>query len=187
MIRKLNMALLGGALVVTSHHAMALSLSANGGKDSHQVEVSQAILPMLRLGVGYLNTDDSGHNAKAYSGSLMFSPWFTGPVDLSMGARYQYQDTHHGNGGGVGLGGSVFVDTPIPLTSLGAYGFYTPNDMTHGDIDKSYEYGAQARVNVLAQTYLYAGYRYLRTDFDDGGDNARTLDSGPVLGVSIGF
>ncbi|GHB14641.1 YfaZ family outer membrane protein [Salinicola rhizosphaerae] len=183
-IKALGVALGTATVFLASQQAMALSISANGGDNSFGAEASQTIFPSIRAGVGYLNTDDSGHNAKAYSGSLMFSPYLPG-LDLSVGARYQYQDTHYGNGGGVGLGGSAFVDTPIPLTSIGAYGFYTPDGMTSGDIEKSYEYGAQARVNLISQTYAYVGYRYLRTDFDN--DDDHTLDSGPVLGVSVGF
>lgn len=184
MIKQWGFALATATFVLASQQAMALSVSANGGEDSFGAEASQTIFPGFRAGVGYLTTDDSGHNAKAYSGSLMFSPWLPG-VDLSVGGRYQYQDTHYGNGGGVGLGGSAYVDTPIPLTSIGGYGFYTPDSLTHGDVDESYEYGAQARVNLISQTYAYVGYRYMRTDFDNEG--SQTLDSGPILGVSVGF
>ncbi|OLO04290.1 MULTISPECIES: YfaZ family outer membrane protein [Salinicola] len=183
-IKPWGFALATATFVFASQQAMALSVSANGGDESFGVEASQTIFPTLRAGVGYLNTDDSGHNAKAYSGSLMFTPWLPG-IDLSVGGRYQYQDTYYGNGGGLGLGGSAFVDTPIPLTSIGGYGFYTPEGLTSGDVEKSYEYGAQARVNIISQTYVYGGYRYMRTDFDN--DNGHTLDSGPVLGVSVGF
>ncbi|ANF56363.1 YfaZ family outer membrane protein [Halotalea alkalilenta] len=184
MIKQLGIVFASGGLLLASHQALAFSVSANGGRDSFGLEASQSIAPGLRAGVGYLSTDDSGSNAKAYSGSLMFSPYLPG-VDLAVGGRYQYQDTHYGNGGGLGIGGSAFVDTPIPLTSVGGYGFYTPSGLSHGDVDKSYEYGAQARVNLLSQTYVYGGYRYFRTDFEGRGN--QTLDSGPVLGVSVGF
>ncbi|WP_251975761.1 YfaZ family outer membrane protein [Salinicola avicenniae] len=184
MIKQWGVALATATVFLASQQAMALSVSANGSDEAFGVDASQTIFPGVRAGVGYLNTDDSGHNAKAYSGSLMFSPYLPG-IDLAVGGRYQYQDTHHGDGGGVGLGGSAFVDTPIPLASVGAYGFYTPDGLTHGDVDKSYEYGAQARVNLISHTYLYGGYRYMRTDFD--GEGSHTLDSGPILGVSVGF
>ncbi|MCK0769334.1 MULTISPECIES: YfaZ family outer membrane protein [Chromohalobacter] len=184
MIKSLGFALTSAGLLLASQQAMALSVSANAGADSHGIEASQSIFPTLRASAGYFTSDDSGHDADTYSGSLMFSPYLP-LVDLSVGARYQYQDTHFGDGGGVGLGGSAYVDTPIPLTSVGGYGFYTPDGLSHGDIEKSYEYGAQARVNVVSQTYLYGGYRYYRTDFDESGEH--TLDSGPVVGVSVGF
>lgn len=171
-------------LVVATSQAMALSISASGSQDSYGIEASQSIFPTLRAGVGYFTSDDSGHDADLYTGSLMFSPYLPG-IDVAVGGRYQYQDTYYGNGGGLGLGGSVFVETPIPLTSIGGYGFYTPEGLSHGDIEKSYQYGAQARVNLVSQTYLYGGYRYYRTDFENS--NEQTLHSGPELGISVGF
>jgi len=183
-MKPLFVATLATAGLALSQSALALSISANAGPDAAGVEASQTIFPTLRAGVGYLRSDDSGADADIYSGSLMFTPFVPG-IDVSVGARYQYQNTAFGDGGGLGLGGSVFVPTPIPLTSVGGYGFYTPDGLTHGDIDRSYEYGAQARVELVSHTYAYGGYRYYRTDFDDGSDH--TLDSGPVIGVSIGF
>ena len=206
-IKPWGFALATATFMFASQQAMALSVSANGGDESFGVEASQTIFPTLRAGVGYLNTDDSGHNAKAYSGSLMFTPWLPG-IDLSVGGRYQYQDTHYGNGGGLGLGGSAFVDTPIPLTSIGGYGFYTPEGLAHGDIDKSYEYGAQARVTFSVQngtalresthaTIRYrnlVGQRYIALTEDvgstaelDPGDTIPMEQTTPALDLTLLF
>ncbi|MGC3874486.1 YfaZ family outer membrane protein [Halomonas sp. GXIMD04776] len=184
MFKPFFFALTASVALLASHSAMALSVSANASGDAYGVDVSQRILPTLRAGVGYFTSDDSGGDVDVYNASLMFSPYLPG-IDLSLGGRYQYLDSDYGDGGGLGLGGSAFVDTPIPLTSIGGYGFYTPEGLSHGDVEKSYEYGAQARVELFAQTYVYGGYRYYRTDFDDRG--GETLDSGPVLGISAGF
>ncbi|MCM5705100.1 YfaZ family outer membrane protein [Larsenimonas salina] len=174
----------GLGLAFAATNSFALSLNANTSSNGTQVNASQGLFPGLDAGIGYFETDDNGHTNKAYSGSLMFSP-YTPLVDLSVGARYQYWDAHQGHGGGVGLGGSAFVDTPIPRVSVGGYGFYTPEGLSHGDYEKGYEYGAQLRATLLANTYGYVGYRYVRADFD--GHDTSTLDSGPVFGVSVGF
>lgn len=184
LLKKSGCLLTSAAFLLISHNAMALSLSVSGHDDGFGVDASQSIAPTLRAGVGYFTSDDSGHHADMYSGSLMFSPYLP-VVDLEVGGRYQYQDTHYGDGGGLGLGGSAFVDTPIPLTSVGAYGYYTPDALSHGDMEKSYNYGAEARVNLFSQTYVSGGYQYYRTKFDNEG--SRTLDSGPTLGISVGF
>lgn len=184
MFQKSGVLLASAALFAFSQSAMALSVSANAHEDGYGVQASQSILPTVRAGAGYFSSDDSGHHANVYSGSLMFSP----PVplaDIEVGARYQYQDTFYGNGGGVGLGGSVFLPTPVPLLKVGGYGFYTPEGMTHGNLKESYDYGAEARIKLTSQTYAFGGYRYYRTEFDH--QSMRTLDSGPVFGVSVGF
>jgi hypothetical protein len=184
MFQKSGVLLTSAALFAFSQSAAALSFSANAHEDGYGVQASQSILPTVRAGAGYFTSDDSGHHADVYSGSLMFSPPL--PLfDVEVGARYQYQDTYYGNGGGVGLGGSVFIPTPIPLLKLGGYGFYTPEGLTHGSLKESYDYGAEARLKLTSQTYAFGGYRYYRTQFDH--QSARTLDSGTVVGVSVGF
>lgn len=171
-------------LLAGSQSAMALSVSGSANPDGYGVQASQGILPSVRAGAGYFSSDDSGHHADIYSGSLMFSPPL--PVaDVEVGARYRYQATYYGDGGGVGIGGSLFVPTPIPLLKVGGRGFYTPEGMTHGDLEDSREYMAEARIKLTSQTYAFGGYRYYRADFDHRGSH--TLDKGAVFGVSVGF
>ncbi|TVP53041.1 MAG: hypothetical protein EA349_14715 [Halomonadaceae bacterium] len=178
--KRLSILFTAAALVLASNASHGLSVTASAGSDYYSVDVTQPILPRLRAGVGYLNTDD----ADIYTGSLMFAP-ITPVVDLTIGARYQYQDTDFGEGGGVSVGGSAFVGTPIPMVSVGGHGFYTPEDLTHGDLEESYEYAAQVRARLTPQTYASASYRFVRSDFD--GTGRQTLHSGPVFGVSVGF
>lgn len=184
MIKPLGILATSTCMLLATTQAHALSVSANAGNNAVGIEARQAIMPRVNASLGYLHTDDSGRDAHIYSGALMFAPVLPGTT-VELGGRYQYQDTNYGNGGGLGLGGSAFVDTPVPRVSVGGYGFYTPKGLTHGSVNESYEYGVQARARLVSQTYLHGGYRYLRTDFDNRG--TRTLDSGMVVGVSIGF
>jgi hypothetical protein len=85
----------------------------------------------------------------------------------------------------VELGASAFVNTPIPLLSVGGYGFYMPSGAAHGRIRHSYDYGAQLRLGLTRSIYAWAGYRYLRTTFEDWG--TQTLYKGPSVGISVGF
>lgn len=184
MHRKITLVTIALATLFFGQQTYALSVAASAGNNSYGVEASLRLLPTLRGSIGYMHSDDSGRHADIYSASLMFTPPL--PVlDLSVGTRYQYMDTGFGSGGGFGLAGSAFVPTPIPLTSIGGFGSYTPDAFTHGNLEESYEFGVQARVNLFSQTYLHGGYRYFRTEFE--GQGSQTLDSGPVFGISAGF
>jgi hypothetical protein len=184
MMRPIVVLVAASGLVLASAQASAFSLAAHAGSDYFGIEATQILVPGVRVGAGYTQTDDRGRDARFYNASLMFTP-ATPVADIAVGGRYQYQDTDFGNGGGLGLGGSVFVNTPIPRVAIGGYGFFTPDGLTHGDVSDSYEYGVQARARLVSQTYVQAGYRYMRTDFGDNGD--RRLYRGPVLSVSFGI
>lgn len=164
--------------------AHATSISASGGDGAVGIHADTALLPMLHANVDYLHTDSDRGNAKIYTVGLMIEPP-TPLVHWAVGARYQYQDTRYGSGGGVELGGSLFVATPIPLVSVGGYGFYMPSGAANGHIRHSYDYGAQLRLSFTHSIYAYAGYRYMRTAFEDVG--TKVLYKGPSIGISVGF
>ena len=175
------------ALVVaaaTAPSTHATSISASGGDGAVGIQADTALLPALHANAGYLHTDGDRGNAKIYTLGLMIEPP-TPLVHWAVGARYQYQDTRWGNGGGVELGGSLSVATPIPLLSVGGYGFYMPSGAANGRIRHSYDYGAQLRLGLTHSIYAYAGYRYMRTSFEGAG--TQVLYKGPSLGISVGF
>lgn len=151
MIKPLGILLTATGLLLSNNQGLALSFSASGGSNYYGIEASQTIFPRVRAGLGYASTDDRGREAKVYNGSLMFSPILPG-LDLAIGGRYQYPDTDYGSGSGLGIGGSAFVETPLPQVSVGGYAFYTPQGLAHGDVDESHEYGAQARARLFSQT-----------------------------------
>lgn len=175
-------ALTAAAAMATS--ACATSISASGGDGAVGIQADTTLLPALHANVGYLRTGGDRGNAKIYTVGLMVAPP-TPLVHWAVGARYQYQDTRYGSGGGVELGGSLFVATPIPLVSVGGYGFYMPAGAANGHIRHSYDYGAQLRLGLTHSIYAYAGYRYLRTSFEGAG--TRVLYRGPSIGISVGF
>jgi hypothetical protein len=163
---------------------LATSVSLDGGDGSLGVGISMPLGSSLRADFGYLNTDNRRGNADLYSAGLMIAPAATA-VHWEIGARYQYQDARYGSGGGIGLGGSLYVSTPIPRVSIGGYGFYTPDSLTSGALDNSYDYGAQVRLNVNRSFSLFGGYRVLRSEFNDRGSH--DLYKGPMFGLNVGL
>lgn len=164
--------------------AQATSLSASGGDGAVGVHADTALLPTVRLNVDWLRTDHERGDAKVYSAGLMVSP----PTPLlhwGVGARYRYQDSVYGSGGGVELGAQLFIDTPIPLLSVGGYGYYMPSELASGDVRESHDYGAQLRLGFTRSIYAWAGYRDMRVRFDHG--PGRVLYKGPAVGLSVGF
>lgn len=186
MIKQLSSAVVvAGLALAASQQASALSLSANGGKNTQGVNLTQNVAPMLSTDFGYQHSDYHDAGANIYSAGLMVHPWWTPFAKISAGLRYQYQDTNYGGGGGVGLVASAFSKTPIPLTSFGVDGSYTPDGLTHGNLSNNWSVGAQARVTLVGRTYAYVGYRLNKSKFD--GEGKHNIFSGPVVGVSAGF
>jgi hypothetical protein len=179
---KLSLALLMGLSFCAP--VFATSVSATGGDGSVGVDLAVPLSSGLRADLGYLKTDDSRGDADVYSAALMIVP-ASRDIHWEIGARYQYQDARYASGGGVGLGGSVDVPTGIRWLSLGAYGFYTPEALTHGDMNHGYDAGAQVNVRLGSNVSVFGGYRRMRTLFDHRGD--RDLYKGPMFGVHVGL
>lgn len=184
MKKSLFLAAGGLALTLAGTGAHAMSFNANASSHGGGAEASQALAPGFTGSLGYFYSDDNDSDTNAYHAQLMFSPYLPG-IDLGIGGRYQYLDSAYGNGGGAGITGHVFVPTPVPRVSVGGYGYYQPDGLSHGDLNESYEYGVQARANLVANTYGYVGYRSVHADFDHHGD--KTISSSPVIGISVGF
>ena len=174
-------------LAVISSSASALSVGASGSPHGVDFQVTPTLLPRFTTSFDiFQGTDRDAHDDRdrAYTAAIMFHP-IVPIVDLSVGARYQYQTTGYGDGGGVSIGGSAFVPTALPMTSVGVYGFYTPDLITQGDVRTSKEYGVLARVNPAPKVSLTGGYRVFSTEFDREGSHR--LDHGPFIGASFGF
>lgn len=184
MKKKIWFAAVAAVFGLSAQAALATSVSLDGGDGSLGVGISTPLGSSLRADFGYLNTDDRRGNADLYSAGLMIAPAATA-VHWEIGARYQYQDTRYGSGGGIGLGGSLYVNTPIPRVSIGGYGFYTPDALTSSALDNSYDYGAQVRLSINRSFSLFGGYRVLRSEFNDRGSH--DLYKGPMFGLNVGL
>lgn len=177
----ISLALMVALLPCAAH---ATSVAATGGDGAFGVHADTALAPMLTANVDYLHTDAARGDARVYSAGLMLSP--PSPVvHWGVGARYRYQNTAAGDGGGLELGASVFIDTPIPRVSVGGYGWYLPSALANGDVRRSHDYSAQVRLTLVRATFLWAGWRRAEVTFADG--RAQTWYDGPTFGVSVGF
>lgn len=183
MIGKITFAF-GLLAVLLAGGAHATSISASGGDGSFGLHADTALAPALTANFDFLHAGSARGDAKAYAAGLMLAPP-TPVVHWGVGARYRYQDTHLGSGGGVELGATVFVDTPVPRVSVGGIGWYLPSALANGDVRRSYDYSAQVRLTVTQATYLWAGYRRMQVTFENG--RAQALYKGPTFGVSVGF
>jgi len=179
---KLSLALLLGLSFCAP--VFATSVSATGGDGSVGVDLGVPLSSGLRADLGYLKTDDSRGDANVYSAALMIMP-ASRDIHWEIGVRYQYQDARYVAGGGLGLGGSVDVPTSLRWLSFGAYGFYTPEALTHGDMNHGYDVGAQVNVHLGSSVTVFGGYRRMQTSFDRLGD--RDLYKGPMFGIHVGL
>ncbi|WP_430390803.1 YfaZ family outer membrane protein [Dyella sp. 20L07] len=180
--RKLMLALLAGSFSCAP--VFATSVSAAGGDGSAGIDFGVPLSSGLRADLGYLKTSDRRGDADVYSAALMVVP-ATRDIHWEIGARYQYQDARYASGGGVGLGGSVDIPTGIRWLSFGGYGFYTPEALTHGDMNHGYDIGAQLRVRLGSSVSVFGGYRHMRTEFD--GTGSHDLYKGPMFGIHVGL
>lgn len=184
MIGKTTLFLACASAALLAPAAHATSIAASGGDGSVGIHADTALLPMLSANADYLRTGSERGDAKLYALGLTVSP--PSPVvHWAVGARYRHQDTRWGKGGGVELGASVFVDTPIPLLTVGGYGYYMPSALAHGEVQQSHDYGAQLRLSFTRSIYAWAGYRNMGVTF--AGAGSHTLYKGPSLGLSVGF
>ncbi|WP_158628703.1 YfaZ family outer membrane protein [Dyella choica] len=167
-----------------SSTAFAVDLSLSGGDGSVAGSLGGRVIPgLLRADLGYLHTGRGDGNADVYSGDLLLSPAL--PIfHPQVGVRYQYQDSRYGRGGGLGFGGSLFLGV-LPRLQLGVFGFYTPGKSTTGNLRRSVDYGAQAKLHVVRSLYVSAGYRILRSRFEGGGEH--DLYRGPAFSVELGL
>ncbi|WP_157956598.1 YfaZ family outer membrane protein [Dyella sp. C11] len=179
---KLSLALIMGLSCCAP--ALATSVTAAGGDGSVGIDFGVPLSNEFRADLGYLKTDDRRGDADVYSAALMFAP-ASRDIHWEIGARYQYQDARYASGGGVGLGGSVLIPTGIRWLTVGGYGFYTPEALTHGDMNHAYDLGAQVNVRLGSSVSLFGGYRRMRTEFD--GIGSRDLYKGPMFGIHVGL
>jgi YfaZ precursor len=85
----------------------------------------------------------------------------------------------------LGLGGQFALFPADGAFGIGAYGFYAPRVVTALDGERFWEAGVRAEVEVIKNSSVYAGYRRVRADLDDG--SSPYVDRGAFAGIQIRF
>ncbi len=107
---------------------------------------------------------------------------FTG----GLGARLQYVNADHENGGALALGGNLRVKLlQADRLRFNANLWYGPDPASIGDIDEFLEYGVAVGYEVLRDAELYVGYRKIKIGVD-GGPNV-DLEDGAHIGIRLQF
>ena len=84
------------------------------------------------------------------------------------------------------LGGFATVNVPnVPGLSFTGGLHYAPSILAFGDSDDLTSLELRGSYRVIRNAEVFAGYRYLNTDFDGRGD--LNLDEGVMAGMKIFF
>ncbi len=90
------------------------------------------------------------------------------------------------DGGAVGLGGFATLNIPrAPGLSFTGALHYAPSILSFGDSDDMTSLELRASYRVIRNAEVFAGYRYLNTNFEGTGDV--NLDEGALAGMKLFF
>lgn len=107
---------------------------------------------------------------------------FTG----GLGARLQYINADHENGGALALGGNLRLKLlNADRLRFNANLWYGPDPASFGDIDEFMEYGVSIGYELLRDAEIYIGYRKIEVGIDGGPDV--DLEDGAHIGVRLEF
>ena len=141
----------------------------------------------LQLGTGYTYHQGSRHIANLDFHAQGRTALGNLPATAGIGARVIGWDDDNLDGGAVGLGGFGTLNIPnVPGLSLHGSLHFAPSILSFGDSDDMTSLELRASYRVIRNAEVFAGYRYLNTDFEDiRGD--LNLDEGVLAGMKIYF
>lgn len=187
---KLTMALrllvfCGLTAIATGTYASSIDLNIHeeAVRLTYATEVGSAVKG-LEFEAGLLyheDNDDVIHVGLQVSGENWSE---AGTFDISIGGRFVASEQDPGDALAVGLGGRVRF-SPVHRLGLGVYGYYAPEILSFVEATQYVETGAFIDYQLLPQAFVYAGYRHLEFEFDDGPDV--TVDASGHLGLKLVF
>lgn len=141
----------------------------------------------LQLGTGY-----TYHQGSRHIGNLDFhaqgrTALGNLPATAGIGTRVIGWDDDNLDGGAIALGGFGTLNIPnVPGLSLHGSLHYAPSILSFGDSDELTSLELRASYRVIRNAEVFAGYRYLNTDFE-GVSGDLNLDEGVLAGMKIYF
>ncbi|MGH8481744.1 MAG: YfaZ family outer membrane protein [Nevskiaceae bacterium] len=107
-------------------------------------------------------------------------------VTAGLGGRLFLLGGDGADGGGLALGGMIDARLPA-FNRIGviAYAYGAPKASTFGDLEGWYEYALSLDYQVLRGASIYAGWRQVKADVENGG--TYTVDTGFHAGLRLTF
>lgn len=194
MMKRLSVA---AVLALCASAAQAEVFDAAIAEDTLRVSVGGPLSRLINLDKGEYDLGVIGGEVEDFSDDNFYSLHagllLTGDagataanVTAGLGARLQYVDSEHDNGGALALGGQVRVKLPqATRVRFNAYGYYGPDASTFGDYDHFLEFSVSVGYEILRDAELYLGYRTIEVGLDPGPDV--DLEDGFHVGIRLDF
>jgi len=140
----------------------------------------------LQLGAGYTYHEGSRNIVNLDVHAQGRSALGNLPATAGIGIQGLAWDDNPGDGGGIGIGGYGTLNIPA-VPGLSVYGalHYSPSILSYGDSRHITNLELRSSYRVIRNAEVFAGYRYLNTDLEGGGDI--NLDEGILGGIKIFF
>lgn len=139
-----------------------------------------------QVGVGYTYHEGSRHIGNVDFHAQGRTALGNLPTTAGIGVRGIGWDDDRLDGGALALGGFATVNLPdVPGLSFTGGLHYAPSILSFGDSDDMTSVEVRGSYRVIRNAEVFAGYRYLNTNFDGPGDI--NLDEGVMAGIKLFF
>lgn len=180
-MRMIVFALLAGASAAAAAGSLDVNLS------NHTIEAqyaSNAGSAQISLG-GLYNEDNK--DWLAHVGLLAAGETETGGsrFDAGLGGKFYAVHVSGKDLLALGLGGQLRWFPGNRSFAVGGYAFYAPSVVTFVDGEKFSDVGLRAEIEVVRNSTLYAGYRWVKADLTN--HTSPYVDKGAFVGIRIEF
>lgn len=180
-MRLILFALIAGTSLAAAAGSMDINLS------NHAIEAQYASSAgSAQMSLGGLYNDDN-KNWFAQVGLLAAGETETGGSRFDAGLGGKLYAVHASGKDliALGLGGQLRWFPGNRSFGIGGYGFYAPSVVTFVDGENFSDLGLRAEIEVVKNSTLYAGYRWVKADLTN--HTSHYIDKGAFVGIRIDF